>query len=93
MNTQDVNRIVGHRPSVIAPNVQPDEAGCRCYLATASDAGFRFVKMEQTPDKQKCNEIKIKQTLKRKHKKLIMIFQFKNHLKNQNALLIFGVNF
>ena len=58
MNTQDVNRIVGRRPSVIAPNVQPDEAGCRCYLATASDAGFRFVKMEQTPDKQKCNEIK-----------------------------------
>ena len=44
-NTRDVVRIIGRRPSVIALNVQPDEAGCRCYLSTARNAGFKFVKI------------------------------------------------
>ena len=54
-NTRDVVRIIGRRPSVIALNVQPDEAGCRCYLSTARNAGFKFVKIGSA--KKECIDI------------------------------------
>ena len=53
-NTRDVVRIVGRRPSWIAPDVQPDEAGCRCYLSEASNAGFKFVKIGSA--KKECTD-------------------------------------
>ena len=54
-NTRDVVRIVGRRPSWIAPDAKPDEAGCRCYLSEAINAGFKFVKIGST--KKECMDI------------------------------------
>ena len=53
-NTRDVVRIVGRRPSWIAPDVKPDEAGCRCYLSEAIIAGFIFVKIGSA--KKECKD-------------------------------------